>query len=622
MSATVLPRIKVKECIVWSGGNSIQSCSTAQQQQEMARKQKKRKKGEKENTGLQEHKVDIEIRTLVVKLSLLLALPPFHSLPVPTPPLSPHCQNQVFAGGTVEVGSKSREQGAGSREQERGEKREERREKREERREKRREDTAGTCACEVFDGRSLIAQSSSHVLIRKDNGMLYLISIVVVLLALGYLLKTTLELVEDGGELSAQGEDTTKNTVDISTNVISIYFGSQTGTAENYAHEIAHFLRKRGYLVDVEDLEYYSKSSFLGGTTSSPRIKLFLLATYGEGEPTDNSKTFCRWIKQEQSKFVGVKYAVLGLGNSQYEHYNTIAKEVDKTMEERGAERLCQLHLCDAAGGGMDEEFSTWANAIRSVLDTLFRVKARKEFEDQLIARRKNFYIHTFMSEKEAQNFTANPPLSSAKIDHVKKKLMTVRAQRDVATFVLLDVILSLVEIAISFKSLVTEDLFTWNWILTQDWLAFLAELATSDDDRRNLNWSDLESLPLFSEIQPKGYKNIVDVLVDHKSVNLTLENTLRILPRVQPRYYSISSSSSSSPKQAHITLKVEEEAIDRTGQSMERGGERRFQGTCSSFLSRLDVGSAVQAQLRRSPFKLPKDMSTPIILVRVNRIY
>ena len=166
-----------------------------------------------------------------------------------------------------------------------------------------------------------------------------------------------------------------------------------------------------------------------------------------------------------------------------------------------------------------------------------------------------------------------------------------------------------------------------------------------SDDDRRNLNWLSEDSFSYQKHIVKvfpscdlsslrslQGYKNIVDVLADHKSVHLNLENVslpaiffrcftpalqiLQILPRVQPRYYSISSSSSSSPKQAHLTLKVLEEEIDRPGQSMESGAERRFEGTCSSFLSCVHVGCAVQAQLRRSTFKLPKDLSTPIILV------
>mmetsp|Transcript_12947 Transcript_12947/g.45516 ORF Transcript_12947/g.45516 Transcript_12947/m.45516 type:complete len:642 (-) Transcript_12947:599-2524(-) len=497
--------------------------------------------------------------------------------------------------------------------------------------------------------------------------MFYLLAIIVVIIALGYLLKTTLELVDDGGETeSTQKTESSRNGLDISTNVISICFGSQTGTAENYAHEIANFLRKRGFLVDVVDLEFFSKASFAEGTSASPQIALFLLATYGEGEPTDNAKTFYEWVKSEEARFPGVRYSVLGLGNSQYEHYNTVAKDVDRLMEARGAERLSQLLLCDAAGGGGDEDFAKWAKEVSRALDTLFHVKDRKGYDDQPMATRKNFYIQMFESEEAATRSNKKLPASSAKLDHVTKKLMKVREKRELQKsgdrrFLHVELDLedkedayetgdhlaiypenksSLVE---RFAVRTSIDLDKWvivrddvaaspfpvpctlrkiftsyldlNCCVKQDWLAFLAELALSDDDRRNLNWLSEDSFSYQKHIV-KGYKNIVDVLADHKSVHLTLENILQILPRVQPRYYSISSSSSSSPKQVHLTLKVLEEEIDRPGQSMESRAERRFEGTCSSFLSCVHVGCSVQAQLRRSPFKLPKDLSTPIILV------
>ena len=68
----------------------------------------------------------------------------------------------------------------------------------------------------------------------------------------------------------------------------------------------------------------------------SSRLAVVLVATYGEGEPTDNAAAFYRWLKaakkelKEESKSgaeppLGVlAFAVFGLGNKQYEQFNQI----------------------------------------------------------------------------------------------------------------------------------------------------------------------------------------------------------------------------------------------------------------------------------------------------------
>ncbi len=57
------------------------------------------------------------------------------------------------------------------------------------------------------------------------------------------------------------------------------------------------------------------------------RLAVFLMATYGEGDPTDNAAKFISWVKNEKGEVPagflnGVDYTCFGLGNKQYEHYN------------------------------------------------------------------------------------------------------------------------------------------------------------------------------------------------------------------------------------------------------------------------------------------------------------
>jgi len=118
---------------------------------------------------------------------------------------------------------------------------------------------------------------------------------------------------------------------------ISVYFGSQTGTSEGFSRTLLIEGKERGFdveVVDLEDLDIDSLPSHWASkaNTSDPTkatAQIFLMATYGEGEPTDNAADFIRYLKRgvkdgEEDLMKDVPYCVFGLGNTQYEHYNEV----------------------------------------------------------------------------------------------------------------------------------------------------------------------------------------------------------------------------------------------------------------------------------------------------------
>lgn len=69
-------------------------------------------------------------------------------------------------------------------------------------------------------------------------------------------------------------------------------------------------------------------------------VCVFLVATYTDGQPTENAEWFCKWLEEASTDFrygktylKGLRYAVFGLGNSVYVgHYNTVRNAVNAAV--------------------------------------------------------------------------------------------------------------------------------------------------------------------------------------------------------------------------------------------------------------------------------------------------
>ena len=81
---------------------------------------------------------------------------------------------------------------------------------------------------------------------------------------------------------------------------LTVYYATQTGTAESFAKELEREGKDHGFLVNVQDMEDLDsspdammateKSPFGASTTPDEKHRAIVLAaTYGEGEPTDNA---------------------------------------------------------------------------------------------------------------------------------------------------------------------------------------------------------------------------------------------------------------------------------------------------------------------------------------------
>lgn len=86
-----------------------------------------------------------------------------------------------------------------------------------------------------------------------------------------------------------------------------ILFGTQTGTAERFSKQLKSELAARygdGNRYEVLDMEEFKAEEL-----HKEKLVFFMMATYGDGEPTDNAADFYGWLVKASSD------ADKGIGN-------------------------------------------------------------------------------------------------------------------------------------------------------------------------------------------------------------------------------------------------------------------------------------------------------------------
>jgi NADPH-ferrihemoprotein reductase len=479
-----------------------------------------------------------------------------------------------------------------------------------------------------------------------------------------------------------------------------IFYGSQTGTAEDYASRLAKEGKSRfGLDTMVADLEEFDFDTL--DTVPNDKVVMFVLATYGEGEPTDNAVDFYEFIIGEDSTFsegndpalANLNYVAFGLGNNTYEHYNSMVRNVDAALQKFGANRIGTAGEGDDGAGTMEEDFLAWKDPMwaqlaekmgleerDAVYEPVFGITEREgmtsESAEVYVGEPNKTHLDgTGSSPFNSHNPYIAPIAESYELFSVKDR-NCIHLDIDVSASNLtyqtgdhiaiwptnpgaeVDRFLEIVGLTekrhqvisvkpleptakVPFPTPTTYDAIARYYLeicapMSRQFVSTLAAFAPNEEAKAEMTRLGGDK-DYFHEKTGPHFFNIARFLESigkgQKWNSIPFSVFIESLTKLQPRYYSISSSSKVQPKKVSVTAVVESQQIPGRGDP--------FRGVATNYLLALKQkqngdanpepfgqtyelngprnkydGIHVPVHIRHSNFKLPSDPSKPIIMI------
>lgn len=161
-----------------------------------------------------------------------------------------------------------------------------------------------------------------------------------------------------------------------------LVYASQTGYAEQLAWRTAHSLHQAGIAARVLGLDKLSE----GDLSSSEKV-IFVLSTYGQGEPPDNARLFAKRQLSKPLQLTHLNYAVLALGDREYKDtFCGFGHQVNTWLKQSGARPLFELI---EVNNGNTEDLQRWNQRLADITHTrLESVIAEKIFDPWTLSQR------------------------------------------------------------------------------------------------------------------------------------------------------------------------------------------------------------------------------------------
>lgn len=152
---------------------------------------------------------------------------------------------------------------------------------------------------------------------------------------------------------------------------LTILYGSQTGTAQDLAEDIWRESKCNFFKGTIKSMDSYDVQNLI-----KEKIVLFICSTTGQGDEPDNMKQFWKFLLRKNlpsDSLSGIRFGVLGLGDSSYTKFNFVAKRLNKRLQQLGGIPLVSIGLCDDQHDlGVSAVSIPWIKEIWEKLDNLY----------------------------------------------------------------------------------------------------------------------------------------------------------------------------------------------------------------------------------------------------------
>lgn len=406
--------------------------------------------------------------------------------------------------------------------------------------------------------------------------------------------------------------------------IVRVLYGTETGNAAGVAKKLAERLSSIGLAVEVQNLADYAAKML-----EREHTVVIVTSTHGDGTPPEPAARFFDELSGPRApKNLGkLRFAVLGLGDSSYEHFCRAAKVVDAKLAELGAQRLLARVDCDV-------DYAEDAESFTKNLVELLRPEAERASPSVEVSGRG---LHGVVSPEPARpSYDKAHPFLAAVIEN--ERLTGRGSSKDVRHLAL-----DLEGSSLTFTPGDALGVCAPNHPGVVDDL--LRALALSGDEQTSLGsehlplrdaltgrldvtvpsprfleaWADISNADALRALLAKDHEeerkrflrmhHVLDIVRAYPAAHAIHATTFASLLRpLAPRLYSIASSQAAVPTEVHLTVSVVR---------YEQNG-RLCTGVASGHIAeRATCGATLPVYVHENPsFRLPDDPNAPIVMI------
>ncbi|MUL34451.1 bifunctional cytochrome P450/NADPH--P450 reductase [Priestia megaterium] len=429
--------------------------------------------------------------------------------------------------------------------------------------------------------------------------------------------------------------------IELNNRPLLVLYGSDTGTAERIARELAETASLHGVRSKVATL-----NDHIGNLPKEGAV-LIVTSSYN-GKPPSNAGQFVRWLEQvNPGELDGVSYTVFGCGDHNWAStYQYVPKFIDEQLSLKGATRFSERGEADASGD-FEEQLEQWKSSMWSDAMNAFGLqlnkgvkRERSTLNIQFISNLERFplarsyeAVYASVSENHELQLTG----SEQSIRHIEVILpegvtyqegdhlgVLPSNSKEIVNRILQryglkgndQVILAVngsntahlpLGYPVSLFELLSHTVEVQE-AATPIQIRELAAFTVCPPHKRELE-ALLEGGTYKEQILNKRI-SMLELLEKYEACEMPFEHFLELLRPLKPRFYSISSSPRVSPRNASITVGVVREP--------DWGNRGEYRGVASNYLANRSAGKDIMMFVRtpESRFQFPEDPEKPIIMI------